>query len=576
MSERADMRRSPAVDAKVPEKSVSQVTAFSVAMACAVGAVAAWVAMYDITVFVLSIRPASKLADAPRISKLIVGAILLTLVGLFLGLSARRAWQPYGIQRHVALRCSPFLVCVWTSLSFYFLLLYYPLPYHSHHIDKFLFMVAVILVWGIMFSVRPGDLSAFLDGRLYAVIRVGVVNVLIFVLAGEAVCRIGDPIFARSGLFGNFHSPADLKAHVPTIGSIKLTNSQGFRDRERVFDRTSSAPRLLALGDSFTYGAGVSYDETFPTVLERALQSYAPGAEVINLGVSGWGPSEEFHLMEIYGVKFHPNLVLLNFFIGNDIMRRRNTLVEEPIAVGGQSYYVHTTGNTLHDRFGPDRWYLYHELNYLVKVIGNRLRLRQDEEQDPAGFWVPFRSRHAYLKDIDERSEIYFKRDTALFQYHWQRTQGTLERMHQFLQEQGISFLIVLLPAQEQLDHHLQRELMAALGTTPEEYDFEKPQRILQAWGHEHGVTIVDLLPTFKQSPDPAKLYFYNDIHWTAEGHALASTQIIPMVERHLITLHLLGSRSTGATDRLHKRTRKYGDAGIQDAMMYSISDRER
>jgi hypothetical protein len=91
-----------------------------------------------------------------------------------------------------------------------------------------------------MLSVRPMDLSAFLDGRLYAAIKVSVVNVLIFVLADEAVCRIGDPIFARSGLFGNRHSPADLKANVPTVGSIKLTNSQGFRNRDPVFDRTSS------------------------------------------------------------------------------------------------------------------------------------------------------------------------------------------------------------------------------------------------------------------------------------------------------------------------------------------------
>jgi lysophospholipase L1-like esterase len=468
-------------------------------------------------------------------------------------------------------------VCVWTSLSFYFLLLYYPLPYHSHHIDKFLFLVMVILVWGIMFSVRPRDLSAFLDGRVYAAIRVGVVNVLIFVLAGEAVCRIVDPVFARSGLFGNKHSPANLKPHLPTVGSIQMTNSQGFRDRERMFDRTSSAPRLVALGDSFTYGAGVSYDEMFPTLLENALQRNAAGAEVINLGVSGWDPSEELHLLELYGVKFHPDVIILNFFVGNDIMRRRSPFLEEPMVVGGQSYYVHTTGNALHDRFGPDRWYLYHNLNYLLKVGGNRLRLSQDDvEKDPAGVWVPFRTRHAYLQDIDERSDIYLKRDTALFQYHWERTRRALERMHQFLQENGISLLIVLLPAQEQFDHDVQRELFAALGTIPEEYDFEKPQRILQAWGQAHGIPLVDLLPAFKQQPDPAKLYFSNDIHWTAAGHALASTHIIPMVERHLTTLHLLGSQATGTTDHLHKSTREYEDAGIQDAMMYSISDRER
>jgi hypothetical protein len=547
MSERADMQAGCTFDPQLAGRAVSNAhrAAIAVTLACAVGAVAAWLTLNDITVFVLSSRPSSKLADPPRISKLIVGAILLTVTGLFLGLSAWRAWQRLSIQRQVALRWSCLFVWLWMSLVLYAFLLYYPLPYHSHHIDKFLLLTGMILVWAVIFSLRPAVLAAFLDGRVYGALRIGFVNVLIFVFAGEAVCRMADPIFAESGLFGNTESSANLKPHVPTAGSIKMTNSEGFRDRERVFDRTSPAPRLLALGDSFTYGAGVGYDDIFPTVLESSLQSHAPGAEVINLGVAGWDPSEELHLLEIYGLKFHPDVVMLNVFIGNDIMRRRNAFVEEPIVVAGQSYYVHKTGNTLHDRFGPDRWYLYHDINYVLKVGGHRLRLREDDvAKDPAGSWVPFRSRHEYLKDIDERSEIYFKRDTALFQYHWERTRRDLERMHQLLEEKGVSLLIVLLPAQEQLDHHLQRELFKALGTSPEEYDFEKPQRLLQAWGQEHEIAILDLLPAFKQWPDPEKLYFRNDIHWTEAGHALASAQIIPMVERHLSAVQLLHSEA--------------------------------
>ena len=541
MSEQ-DMPKSFALDAKVPNKEISKalIAAISVAITCTVGAAATWLTVIDITLFLLSTNPASKLADPPHISKLIIGAVLLSLMGFFLSLSAWRAWQQESIQRQVALRWSPLFVTIWTSLSLYVLLLYYPLPYLSHHIDKFLLSVGVILVWAIMFSIRPGRLAEFLQGGVYGAIRLGLINVLIFVLSGEAVCRMADPIFARSGLFGNKQSFANLKPHVPTAGSIQMTNSEGFRDRERVFDRASSAPRILALGDSFTYGAGVSYDVIFARVLETALQSHAPGTEVINLGVPGWDPSEELHLLEIYGMRFQPDVVMLNLFVGNDIMRRRNAFVEEPVIIGGQSYYIHATGNTIHDRFGPDRWYLYHDLNYLLKVGGTRLRLSQhDLGKDPARFWVPFRSRREYLKDIDERSDIYLKRDTALFQYHWQRTRGILEQMHQFLQQKGVSFLIILLPAQEQLDHYLQNELFTALGTTSEEYDFEKPQHILKAWGQDKGVTILDLLHAFKHSPNPGKLYFHNDIHWTEAGHALASAEIIPMVERHLRTLQL-------------------------------------
>ncbi len=513
-----------------------------VAVSCAIGAVVALATACDVAVFVLGARPATKLADPPRISKLILVFLIFLSLGLFLGTAAWRTWQRASVQRMIASTWSMSFTLLWSLLVLYVVLLYYPLPYHSHHIDKLLLASVVILLWSVTFILRPSILTALLNGRIYGWTKMAVINVLVFVLVGEVALRLMDPVLARSGLFGNKHSSADLKPYVPTLGSIRMTNSQGFRDRERMFERTTQAPRMVALGDSFTYGAGVTYDEIFTTLLERSLQELASGVEIINLGVSGWDPSEYFHLLKVYGSKFEPDLVMMNFFIGNDIMRRRGAYVEEPIVVAGQSYYVHTIGNWVHDTFGPDRWYLFHNINYLLKVGAVRLRQTQDLNEgmrEAAGVWVPFRSREGYLKDIDERSEIYLKEDTPAFGYHWNRTVATLNEMREFLGARGIPLMLVLLPAQEQLDPDLRRELMTALGTGPDHYDFTKPQRLLTAWCEQHGVLVVDLLPAFEQVLDRTGLYFQNDIHWTKTGHDLAARTILPILQRQIATRHL-------------------------------------
>jgi len=79
----------------------------------------------------------------------------------------------------------------------------------------------------------------------------------------------------------------------------------------------------------------VTYDETFVTLLERMLGRAAPGAEVINLGVPGSEPEQEFHLVKAYGIRFQPEVVMLNVFIGNDIILRRGSFFEQVIAVAG-------------------------------------------------------------------------------------------------------------------------------------------------------------------------------------------------------------------------------------------------
>jgi lysophospholipase L1-like esterase len=85
-------------------------------------------------------------------------------------------------------------------------------------------------------------------------------------------------------------------------------NRQGFRaDREYPLEPPPGIRRIVAVGDSFTFGNGVEIEEAFPSLLERRL----PATEVINLGVPGYGVDQQLLMLESRGLRFYPDVVLL-------------------------------------------------------------------------------------------------------------------------------------------------------------------------------------------------------------------------------------------------------------------------
>jgi len=88
------------------------------------------------------------------------------------------------------------------------------------------------------------------------------------------------------------------------------TNSRGLRGkREFTHDRVPGRLRVVILGDSFTFGDEVSDHETYA----HALQGMLPQAEVINMGVHGYGHDQMLIHLREEGVKYRPDIVVVGF-----------------------------------------------------------------------------------------------------------------------------------------------------------------------------------------------------------------------------------------------------------------------
>jgi hypothetical protein len=144
---------------------------------------------------------------------------------------------------------------------------------------------------------------------------------------------VGRYVFAGRPVFYGFdaHDPLTGWTLRPGLrdfrqfpGSTVSSNSRGIRGRaEHAPGRRPGGGRIVALGDSFTFGEGVGDDEAFPHVLQELL----PGTEVINLGVHGYGHDQMLLRLRAEGRRYEPDLVLLGFFaddVGRNLLRFRD------------------------------------------------------------------------------------------------------------------------------------------------------------------------------------------------------------------------------------------------------------
>ena len=99
-------------------------------------------------------------------------------------------------------------------------------------------------------------------------------------------------------------------------------NAQGFRGPECEIPKPPGTYRIVFIGDSFTEGLQVAYDELYSARLVESLTAmdvpHAKQVEAVNLGVSGQGPAKHLITLIEKGLEFEPDLVIEQL-CGNDI-----------------------------------------------------------------------------------------------------------------------------------------------------------------------------------------------------------------------------------------------------------------
>lgn len=313
-------------------------------------------------------------------------------------------------------------------------------------------------------------------------------------------------------------------------------NSQGLRDPERSYAKPAGTFRVLALGDSYVEGFTVPLESTVTQVLERALKSPSCPVEVLNGGTTGYSTDQECLFFETEGVQYDPDVVLL-FFYYNDILANAMQSVvggiPKPIFVldgDGLRVYETPVKRTGRAPFAATPAQSEGSPSALVALIQQRLWFGAPAVYNAIGrlgLWAPNRPVGAALELRVYSTEAIPKLENA-----WERTRRLIVRLRRDVTARGGRFAVVYVPNNMEVDERAWSYSKARYGMDEAKWDRGRVLSRLKTITDSNAIPLIDLTTALRQATQKSgRVYFPQDGHWNALGHATAARAVGSFVQ---------------------------------------------
>jgi hypothetical protein len=325
-------------------------------------------------------------------------------------------------------------------------------------------------------------------------------------------------------IYGFFHRPgASGWIETPEYTSFVSFNSLGLREREMEAAKPAGTFRVLVAGDSFVEGAQVPLEDTVSSQLGGQLRSRLPGRalDTVNAGNAGFGTAQELLFLQHDGVQYQPDIVVLVYFIDNDLpdngyrvaRERELDTTRRPFFVpdGTGDIELRPGATPPEDRFASVRPLLRRSVTY--NLAENFLLWHEAREQEQA--------------QIGKNRPTYRTNPPAEWEEAWWVTERILGRVREATAQMGAQLVVVAAPSYYQVNADAWRALVEADTRERNRYEVDFPNRRLAEIAARQQLRFLDLLPSMKAAQaNGAALYFPADGHWTSEGHAFAAARI--------------------------------------------------
>jgi hypothetical protein len=291
------------------------------------------------------------------------------------------------------------------------------------------------------------------------------------VLVGEAAVRLLSSTPAGGG-------------YAPVRNDRRPVNSLGYRDLERTIPKPAGVRRAVCIGDSFTWGVGVLFDDAWPQRLERGLGwGRREPWQAINLAEPGLNAVQEASKLDSEGLRYGPDVVVLGYVLNDSEdetaaeARRAADWVDE-------------------QKRRPSRLESLLDRSALVRMVRARVHATIENRRRIAGFRSMYEDGYS----------------------GWIAAQGALRAMGGMCRERGVPLVVAIFPL-------FGNPLDARYPFT------EAHAKVAQAAG-EAGAKVVDLLPYYRGLD--WRLLVVNgaaDEHPNEIAHRIATQAILKAVE---------------------------------------------
>ena len=277
-------------------------------------------------------------------------------------------------------------------------------------------------------------------------------------------------------------------------------NALGVRGAEVTPRPAPGTVRVLALGDSQTFGNGLDLAQTWPKQLEQRLHA-APGSrwEVVNAGVPGTDTWQHEILLRRLVAAVHPHAVVLALYV-NDVVPNH-----DPRNAGGTTL-TNTSGK-----------YLVYLLKRSAVVTWTYHML------------VPWYARQVARGNSVEEAVLSGEDDTRA-ERGWRQVETSLAQMKELCDSLGVEFLVAILPRRDQVS-----------GQHPGRAYNQRARRITEA----HRIEALDLLPSLSAEYGAHRDKLF--IPWDGHNAAAANQVIAARIAEKLESLTAVRSAPAGS-----------------------------
>ena len=273
------------------------------------------------------------------------------------------------------------------------------------------------------------------------------------------------------------------------FNSRYLTNCQGYRI-DLLSNPSDSIRRCdwIFIGDSFTQGAQVNYDEMFTSLVYKDF----PDKVIVNAGMSGAGLYESLNYLKDKGKELKPQRVILQIGTFNDFYN----IVERH---AGLSEYLMEHSDLY-------RYIQYNLFDSPTLPLGRWTEPFFDNPEENSKFNIFYRQ----SSDQKETDRSAFKEILAKFKNETDKI--------------GAELVVMLIPSKEQTSEEMLTEVLNKFNIKSDEVDMTAPNELTKEICQTLDIPLIDLYNPFRAS---SKFPFYQrDEHLNQVGHQIIAHEL--------------------------------------------------
>jgi hypothetical protein len=298
-------------------------------------------------------------------------------------------------------------------------------------------------------------------------------------------------------------------------------NRDGLRGTDRPQAKPPGVKRLALVGDSMVAAVATVEERTLARSLERLLAASRPDVkwDVLNAGVSSSSTGSELALYREVLARYSPDLVVLVFWVGNDLADNSLALTQAP-----RLYFDLDREGRLQQlpfAFQPSP---------VVKWLDRTSRLYVWQKSALRQARARLRAQGGALDPV----ELVFARPEPEAAAHaWAITGALLRAFQEETAARGTKLVLVAAPAAVQVYDDLWAELDERAARAGVPLVREHPDERLSELCREAGIPFLALLAPFRDAAPhrdstrrEERLYYEGRFHWNDAGNALAAARV--------------------------------------------------